>query len=252
MPLFMLRLNPDPARAAQWMAAEGLLNPRDDGGYGWHALLAAAFGAQAPAPFRVIERSGRPPYLLAYSTVPPEDLRTHAALYADPTVTAALHLDALDAKPMPQTFPVGQRLGFEVRVRPVVRRVIQPRTESTRSRSRERDAFLDAIEGKDKDEAVDRESVYRAWLAQHLETGGAILEQGRALGIRRCHVVRRSRDRKQTGVEGPDSVFAGTLRVADPEGFAAMLTRGVGRHRAFGFGMLLLRPASAMTARQAG
>jgi len=33
--------------------------------------------------------------------------------------------------------------------------------------------------------------------------------------------------------------------VRDPTGFAALLARGVGRHRAFGFGMLLLRPPAA-------
>ena len=44
--------------------------------------------------------------------------------------------------------------------------------------------------------------------------------------------------------EGPDAVLAGVLEVTDGEAFAALLRRGVGRHRAFGFGMLLLRPAA--------
>ena len=46
-------------------------------------------------------------------------------------------------------------------------------------------------------------------------------------------------------VTGPDALFSGELTVHDPEGFAALIARGVGRHRAFGFGMLLLRPPSA-------
>jgi CRISPR system Cascade subunit CasE len=32
--------------------------------------------------------------------------------------------------------------------------------------------------------------------------------------------------------------------VADPAAFAQLLARGVGRHRAFGLGMLLLRPSA--------
>jgi CRISPR system Cascade subunit CasE len=32
------------------------------------------------------------------------------------------------------------------------------------------------------------------------------------------------------------------LEVTEPETFAVGLARGIGRHRAFGFGMLLLRP----------
>jgi CRISPR system Cascade subunit CasE len=38
-------------------------------------------------------------------------------------------------------------------------------------------------------------------------------------------------------------VFDGALEVTEPGTFASSLTRGIGRHRAFGFGMLLLRPA---------
>ena len=34
----------------------------------------------------------------------------------------------------------------------------------------------------------------------------------------------------------------GNLIVSDPAAFAQLLTRGIGRHRAYGFGMLLLRP----------
>ena len=37
----------------------------------------------------------------------------------------------------------------------------------------------------------------------------------------------------------------GILTVTDSAAFAALLARGVGRHRAYGYGMLLLRPARA-------
>lgn len=52
MTLHLLRFDPDLARASQWFASEKLL-PRnaEDGGYAWHALLAAAFG-KAPPPAR--------------------------------------------------------------------------------------------------------------------------------------------------------------------------------------------------------
>ena len=35
----------------------------------------------------------------------------------------------------------------------------------------------------------------------------------------------------------------GILAITDPTAFADLLARGVGRHRAYGYGMLLLRPA---------
>jgi CRISPR system Cascade subunit CasE len=43
--------------------------------------------------------------------------------------------------------------------------------------------------------------------------------------------------------ERPDAILVGTLRVSDEGGFRSLLRRGVGRHRAFGFGMLRIRPA---------
>jgi hypothetical protein len=43
--------------------------------------------------------------------------------------------------------------------------------------------------------------------------------------------------------EGPDAILRGEFVVKDPASFAAVLTNGVGRHRAYGYGMLLLRPA---------
>ena len=44
-------------------------------------------------------------------------------------------------------------------------------------------------------------------------------------------------------IGGPDAVLAGQLRVKNQQAFAQLLAHGIGRHRAFGFGLLLLRPA---------
>ena len=65
----------------------------------------------------------------------------------------------------------------------------------------------------------------------------------------RSHIVRRtqasaSQARKGQTIDGPDATLTGRLRVTDPTAFAHLLARGVGRHRAFGFGMLLLQRAS--------
>ncbi|MDD4944986.1 MAG: type I-E CRISPR-associated protein Cas6/Cse3/CasE [Rhodoferax sp.] len=37
-------------------------------------------------------------------------------------------------------------------------------------------------------------------------------------------------------------MLAGQMRVTDPQAFAQLLANGLGRHRTFGFGLLLLRP----------
>jgi CRISPR system Cascade subunit CasE len=50
--------------------------------------------------------------------------------------------------------------------------------------------------------------------------------------------------RKRRSVPGPDATLKGRLEVIDPVAFRNLLIRGVGRHRSFGFGLLLLRPAN--------
>ena len=44
----------------------------------------------------------------------------------------------------------------------------------------------------------------------------------------------------------------GNLTITEPEKFACLLARGVGRHRAYGYGMLLLRPLRRPAAAAAG
>ena len=69
----------------------------EDDGYGWHALLTAAFGRDlAPKPFRVFDRRGRSTQLLAYAQADAAVLRARAADFADPKVMVALVIDTLD------------------------------------------------------------------------------------------------------------------------------------------------------------
>ena len=85
-------------------------------------------------------------------------------------------------------------------------------------------------------------SVAGGWLAEHL-AGAARLLDCRLEAFARTQVARRDGTRRLRWIEGPDAVISGTLEVAGPEAFGQRLARGIGRHRAFGFGMLLLRPA---------
>jgi CRISPR system Cascade subunit CasE len=81
-----------------------------------------------------------------------------------------------------------------------------------------------------------------------LDAAGAALVQARLEVFRLGRVVRRGSfaadgRRPLRPQLGPDATFTGVLQVRDPDAFAGLLARGIGRHRAFGFGMLLLRPA---------
>lgn len=241
MTLHLLKLQPDMPRLVRWAADHRLLPRRgdDDMGYALHAALAAAFGEYAPKPFILQRDPARPAALLAYSEHAPGVLRDHAAAFAEPDTAAALRLDSLAAKAMPERFAAARRLGFALRARPTVR----TDRDGDRDAVREVDAFLAAVEGTEPGAGPDRGAVYGGWLAQRLAAGGVEPERLTLDSFRLSDVQRRGQGRTLRMQRGPDASFTGVLRVVDPDAFAMLLARGVGRHRAFGYGMLLLRPA---------
>jgi CRISPR system Cascade subunit CasE len=251
--LFLLHTRPDARRLATWAARHRLVTPdQADFGYALHALLRAAFGNNAPRQFRYTDPEQG---MLAYTGLGPDQFAQRTAL-ADPNVAAALGLDATvdyagyRLRAMPTTWPTGSVLGFEVRVRPTIR---ESRT------GRERDAFL-AIAGKHPDAEIERSGMYVQWLREQLAArpqgpsegwhGAAEVLDARVQSFRMLDVVRRTQADKEAGerqrrvVSGPDAILSGQVRVIDSARFGALLARGVGRHRAFGFGMLLLRPGA--------
>lgn len=241
-PLYLLHIRPDPQRLAAWATRHRLLDAQGDLGYAFHALLRAAFGEHAPQPFRYLDVEQG---LLAYSKLSATELAQLAAL-AEPDAAAALGLGetqlhrGMNVRSFPTQWADGHVLGFEVRVRPIIR---EGKT------GRERDAFLVAVE-KAGDGELNRDEVYVQWLRDLLtRQGGAELVDAQVTSYRQLGVTRRSQKtgagdaRHSRVVDGPDAILAGHLRVADPQAFAGLLAQGVGRHRSFGFGLLLLRPA---------
>ncbi len=240
--LYLMHTQPAPQRLAAWAARHRLLDKEGDLGYALHALLRAAFGEQASQPFRYLDAEQG---LLAYTRLGATELAQRAAL-ADPDAAAALGLGqtsrhgGMSVRSFPTQWAVGHALGFEVRVRPIIR---EGKT------GRERDAFLAAIE-KAAGQRLDRSQVYVQWLRDLLaRQGGAELIDASMIRYQLLGVTRKSQKgsaddvRRSRLVGGPDAVLAGQLRVTDPQAFAQLLAQGVGRHRAFGFGLLLLRPA---------
>ncbi|MDP3872863.1 MAG: type I-E CRISPR-associated protein Cas6/Cse3/CasE [Methyloversatilis sp.] len=234
MKLTLLQCHPDPRKLAAWATRFGLTAGGDDLGYALHTLLSSAFGDAAPKPFR---HFGDARGLLGYSARDGDALQL-AAQMAAPDVHAALGLERFATRSFPTEWAAGRRLGFELRVRPVLR---------TRE-GRERDVFQVAAEKTGTDEfAQSRDAVYQEWLMRELSRGEAArIETMQLEGFRLTASLRKGTavegKRSAQRVAGPDALFSGELTVSDPAGFAALLARGVGRHRAFGFGMLLLRP----------
>lgn len=237
------RLNPL-GEKGEHEAPQPALPPGGDLGYALHAVFRASFDDLAPRPFRLLvpgEPGGGPSgRLFAYSAVPLAELKSRAALFADPAFLNVLALERAEDKPMPTAFAPGTRLGFAVRLRPVQRTGASP---DGRTPARERDVYSPGPEGAG---AAARADAYRDWLAdQFARDGSASLEQAEIVSLKRTKLFVRDRSGAGPGrraLDGPDVGVSGVLRVEDGAAFATLLARGVGRFRAFGFGMLLLRP----------
>lgn len=210
-----------------------------DEGLALHHLLAEAFGPAVLQPFRLlVAPRARQGSLYGYAAQDADTLRAEARAIITPGALEVLALDRLRSCPRPaDTWREGQRLGFDLRARPVVRllRAIESADGSFR-KGAEVDAFLPQALGQG--ETRPREAVYLDWLEARLGPAASLERETTRLAAFRRNRVQRGGRR----IEGPDAVFQGTLQVKDPAAFAQLLARGVGRHRAYGYGMLLLRP----------
>ena len=245
--LQMIRAEVNVREFQRWMGVKRLQDP----GHAMHCLLTECFGRPpnekcperdgiAPQPFRlIIPRGAASGCLYGYGQADADALRDAAAICCDPLQSRILPANRIDSKPMPTEFQADKRLGFEVRLRPVIRKARGSGHEEA-----ELDAFQVKAETFPKGKMPhSREEVYAQWLSEQLERhGGAKLDVPltRLVSFQRTRAVRKLHRRPS---EGPDAVMQGNLTVTDPAKFAAMLARGIGRHRAYGYGMLLLRPA---------
>lgn len=249
--LTLMRLRPDSERIAAWAAAKRYLPDRgDDLGYALHAALAACLGASAPKPF-YWRRRGESADLFGYSRFESNVLREAACLAGlDGALHAALNLGEIETQAMPMQWRAGRELAFEARIRPVVRILRERIDNGAKGRRKfiEMDAAVHAAHRVAAVEPQPKAAVYLSWAAQQMARSAEVIE-AETVAMRRTSCLRRPRTedgRKPAIVEGPDVTLKGHLRIKDGPAFAALLARGLGRHRAFGFGMILLAPPGAL------
>lgn len=237
MALYLVEIRPDSAALLRFLDMQGLTGRADeDLGYGIHAWLSAAFGEFAPRPWRLLWQHGRPPRILGYSHQDATQMRDRLEEFADPgAMVVCSKTDDILSRTMP-TFRVGRQLGMDVQCMPVIRK---SRTGI------EQDVFLSVEEGRGRR----RDDVYCEWARDRLLTSGAIGDVHLAVqGFRLVKQMRRtsSRDGKRNAstLVRPQVQLQGRFVIKDAEAFRALLARGLGRHTAFGYGMMLLRPPS--------
>jgi CRISPR system Cascade subunit CasE len=209
---------------------------QSDLGYEIHAWLGETFGSMAPKPWRLGAYVDGWLYLQGYSPYSSNELLRPIQQIGEPfgigVVGSIASTECLGWHP-------GQRLGFDVLCCPVGRR----------SRARlEKDLYLLRLDHAEADEALNREDVYRAWVRERLErTSAAAVDWIRLASFRQVRQLRKTQGepgaRQCRWIERPSALLGGQLTVRDTDAFQALLAHGIGRHRAFGYGMIRVWPA---------
>ena len=229
----------DQKALAHFARGQGLLKGvrGPDWKYIVHAWLGAAFGQNAPKPWRLFADQRRPLRILGYDAISSSELMEILREFANPLASRVLIQGKVATKPMPR-FREGARLGFEVLVCPVGRK-----TDS----GVEKDLYLMAMDSEDR-KGVSRETLYAYWVKERMEAAGAVeVEKMTMKGLQLSWNLRKRQPkggshRKAVWIRRPEALMTGTLLIRDSDAFHKLLAKGIGRHRAFGFGMICLKP----------
>ncbi len=236
--LHMIRIGYSTEKLFRSIRDPDLFRSSLDLGYLVHCHFAEQFGTAAPAPFFIDEKQDRVD-VLGYSGHSAEELVRESRNRR--AGTDGTSWQALVSKPMPAAARLRDTYAYRVRICPVIRKL---REGPVYGRGAEIDAFLAASEMAGADLPVDREAVYRDWMTSRFQGAAELLSAG-LVSFRRSRLVRFDASRKKRTLDRPDATVEGVLRVKDPDRFAALLRQGIGRHRAFGFGMVLLRSSGS-------
>lgn len=242
-PLFMIELEFDVVALYRFLHTQGLSGGEDDAelGYEIHAWLGAAFADIAPRPWRLLMDKHRPPRILAYAPHAASAFQQRMIEFAEPGVFQVCPEPQLmiASRSMPE-WQKGRKLRFQTLVCPVGRK----------ARSGiEKDLFLIHADNQDSTQKLSRETVYCEWAEQKLDHYSVTVNSIRLAGFRLVKQRRQTQTTKGKRVfhhiVRPQALLEGEITIKDPHKFTLLLRHGIGRHRAFGFGMILLRPTAS-------
>ena len=255
--LHLLRLPVDFRKMEDWAEARGWILPHRpsrrrpdpngkmrkrpfiDDGVALHHLLTEIWGRGCVLTFRSqMPASGETGAVYMYSCQDAESLLERAELAARPEHLGIVDIGAMTGKRIPAHDRLeGRRIGFDLRVRPV-RRIGRSAVIPGCGRVPE-GGEIDLYAGRAAESGgvPSRAEVYLDWLGARLDRA-ASLETGRLHSFHRRPVLRGG-----GVINGPDAVLRGVLRILDGKAFHSLLSGGVGRHKAYGYGQLLLGPA---------
>lgn len=195
-----------------------------------HRVIWALFADGADRKRDFLWRETRPGEYLALAARPPVD--EHKLFH-------------LESKPFAPALRPGQRLRFDLRANPVV----SSRPEPGDKRGRRHDVVMQALHGLPKqDRPLEREARTRAaaadWLARQGELWGFTPDPDRFV-VDGYDQVRLPREPGTKPIAFSALTLGGVLTVREPEAFLGRLAHGFGAAKAFGCGLMLIRPGYA-------
>jgi CRISPR-associated protein Cas6/Cse3/CasE subtype I-E len=186
-------------------------------------VLTEALGGAVIKPWRLMGQRDGTATIIGYTTRDEGELIDRAAM-ALPAVQRAVSIVA--TAPFP-ALRVGQTLRFAVRLVPTIRQTGKG----------EVDVFLREVR-EQPDERPERSAVYTTYLIERLH--GAQVDSVALEGFRLANMVRRHARKGWAQRTFPVAEMNGTLTVKDHAAFTQTLIAGIGRQKAFGFGLVRL------------
>ena len=190
-------------------------------------VLTEAFGGAVLRPWRILGQHGQHGQhltVLGYTDgVTAETLRQRVELALPALQTA---VSVVGSAPLAEP-ELGRVFRFRLRCIPLI----------SVTGARTRDAYTYACTQAGSAQGIDRAEVYARYVQERLP--GATLTETRLDGFQLVSMVRRQQQGWKTG-RFPLAELSGVLTVDDPAAFLGPLSTGIGRMRAYGFGLLRL------------
>ena len=210
-----------------------------DTGYLIHCALKELFAERAPTPFEIMGTGEGVTEVLAYSDFSHIELLDSIRPDAPESLKNAAYNGDFSSRRMPGQFSRGQLYSYRIRLCPVIRKA---RGSGERAGS-EVDVFLAEAERSGVKKGLDRSDVYLKWFKTAINKKECLdIQSVRISELKLDKLLRRNSERQGQSIVRPNAVFQGIWKVTEPDSFRVLLRNGFGRHKAFGFGMILLKP----------
>jgi CRISPR-associated protein Cas6/Cse3/CasE subtype I-E len=187
-------------------------------------VLTEGLGGAVIRPWRILGQHGQHLTVLGYTEGLDADVLNQRLSLGLPSLQTAITVAGSAPLAVPQA---GQSFRFRIRCVPLI----------SVTGARTRDAYTYECTKAGTSNGIDRAEAYARYLQERLP--GATASDTTLDGFQLMSMVRRKQQGWSTG-RFPMAELSGVLTVDDPAAFMGPLANGVGRMRAYGFGMLRL------------